>query len=121
MTIINGTFFFNNYGFINYYSKVSAPLFSNYTYELHSLKGKKIQIGDVVKLYIKKEISNLKSTNDSIIIDNCSYRYLGRNPDITSTFSSSIPGIQNESTVNFLEHADNIVLFDGLIDFEIEN
>lgn len=113
--------FFDGYGIKNYTSSLSHFLLSNLTYNLYSSKNKPIEVGNFVKFYIIQEISKLKNINGSIEINNKIYKYRGKLSDNNSLQFRSGISLFNEKQDNFLDNVDNMVLFDGLIDFDAEN
>ena len=87
---------------------------------INSNSGREINFGDVANCYINRKLGTLSSNGKSIYIDNHDYKYDGMTKDANLLgigFSSSL--LMNVTNENFLCDVDNIILFEGIIDFDI--
>lgn len=112
--------FFNGYGIKKWSSSVTHSVFSSLKYNLY-VNGKDINIGDDVRFYITKEIDTFKKINETLIFKNIKYTYYGK------VFDKKVPVnmlsnryLLNESREDFLEMINDMIIFDGFIDFTPE-
>lgn len=101
-------------GHIIHNSAIGSPL----KYNLLNTNGNEINIGDSVKIYVKREIKKLQNNNSMINIDDKAYKYCGKITDYKLIEERGNYLFFNETSDNFLEEIDNITLFEGVLDFD---
>ena len=98
-----------------------APLDFNFSYDIYSPKtGKRIKIGDYVDLYIVKEVKKLQVVNgNQIQIDDIEYRYFDKIENLKKYKLLGHHMLFNEVSDNFLDEVNDMILYEGLIDFDV--
>lgn len=104
------------------YQKITSNAFitSKIEYKLFDENYDEINIGDSVKIYIKREIKQLQNNNGIINIDDKEYKYCGKITDsrLIDQYGYGNNQLFNETADNFLEEVNNITLFEWLLDFD---
>ena len=89
----------------------------SFTYKL-KVRGKEINIGDTVKIYIKQEIGKLHNANNLVCIDNNNYRYYGRRENMRQWQTQFVEyhKLLNEVSDDFLSDVNDMILYEGFIE-----
>lgn len=96
----------------------SWGILSGFNYTIKTRSGKIITIGDRAKVYVKREIENLTSDGNSIIIEGKKYSYAGLFNRENKKKWNNKSAIFNEKSEDFLKELNNYILYEGVLDFE---
>lgn len=107
---------------LNINSSVSGPSASEpIEYILKSLKGNEIKIGQHVNLHIQKEKRKILAYNRYVTINETEYKYMGKISDFLLKKYDETELLFNVSSDNFLNELKELIIYEGVVDFDIYN
>ena len=113
---------FKNYSYGGYSCRCFDKLLpgQNFKTIIYSAGGREINFGDVANCYVNRKLGYLSSTEKKVIIDNWKYNYFGMTKDIHILgISLGHYDLLNVTSESFLDDVNNIILFEGIIDFDV--
>lgn len=98
--------------------RTGPSIVSPLSYTLKSLKNNQITIGQQVNLHIKSETGKILRENDTYLIGNYKYKYVGKIADYKITNFPCEFMIFNEKGDNFRNDLNELNIFEGITDFD---